>query len=158
MAVLARSNLRPFPRPVCASADRTWMVETTRFVSRTEQTCRASRYGLGDLTRMDTSNLSESNKREPSKGPQPSANRPGKATVRTAKGPRNRTQRTAEIARSQQKAVAKEKTKAQKLVCRYCGSDDLAPSFIKRRDRRCRKCFSKRYSASAQTRQTKVKK
>ena len=30
---------------------------------------------------------------------------------------------------------------SQKLVCRYCGSDDLAPSFIKRRDRRCRKCW-----------------
>jgi hypothetical protein len=25
-----------------------------------------------------------------------------------------------------------------KLVCRYCGSDDLAPSFQKRRDARCR--------------------
>jgi hypothetical protein len=36
------------------------------------------------------------------------------------------------------------KWKSNKLVCRYCGSDDLAPSFIKRRDRRCRKCFSKR--------------
>jgi hypothetical protein len=36
------------------------------------------------------------------------------------------------------------KPKAEKLVCRYCGSDDLAPSFIQRRDRRCRKCFSKR--------------
>jgi len=33
------------------------------------------------------------------------------------------------------------KAKSDKLVCRYCGSDDLAPSFIKRRDRRCRKCF-----------------
>jgi hypothetical protein len=30
------------------------------------------------------------------------------------------------------------KLKSNKLVCRYCGSDDLAPSFIKRRDRRCR--------------------
>ena len=35
------------------------------------------------------------------------------------------------------------KSKSNKLVCRYCGSDDLAPSFIKRRDRRCRKCFIK---------------
>jgi hypothetical protein len=35
------------------------------------------------------------------------------------------------------------KTKSNKLVCRYCGSDDLAPSFIKRRDRR--KCFGKRW-------------
>jgi ribosomal protein L40E len=44
------------------------------------------------------------------------------------------------------------------IVCRYCGSDDLAPSFIKRRDRRCRKCFSKRYGSAAQTRKTKAKK
>ena len=41
------------------------------------------------------------------------------------------------------------KAKAEKLVCRYCGADDLAPSFIKRRDRRCRKCFSKRYGSAA---------
>ena len=41
------------------------------------------------------------------------------------------------------------KPKAEKLVCRYCGSDDLAPSFIKRRDRRCRKCFSNRYRSKA---------
>jgi hypothetical protein len=35
-----------------------------------------------------------------------------------------------------------------KLVCRYCGSDDLAPSFKKRRDARCRGCFKKRYGSS----------
>jgi hypothetical protein len=50
------------------------------------------------------------------------------------------------------------KSKSDKLVCRYCGSDDLAPSFIKRRDRRCRKCFSKRYGSTARTRKAKVKK
>jgi hypothetical protein len=50
------------------------------------------------------------------------------------------------------------RSKSEKLVCRYCGSDDLAPSFIKRRDRRCRKCFSKRYGSAARTRKTKVKK
>jgi hypothetical protein len=51
-------------------------------------------------------------------------------------------------------------SKLEKLVCRYCGSDDLAPSFIKRRDRRCRKCFSKRYGSGARprTKKTKVKK
>jgi hypothetical protein len=49
-------------------------------------------------------------------------------------------------------------SKSEKLVCRYCGSDDLAASFIKRRDRRCRKCFSKRYGSAARTRKTKVKK
>jgi hypothetical protein len=36
-----------------------------------------------------------------------------------------------------------------KLVCRYCGSDDLSPSFIKRHDARCRACFKKRYGSSA---------
>jgi hypothetical protein len=33
----------------------------------------------------------------------------------------------------------------EKLICRYCGSDDLAPSFKERRDARCRACFKKRY-------------
>ncbi len=41
------------------------------------------------------------------------------------------------------------KPKAEPLTCRYCGSDDLAPSFIKRRDRRCPKCFSSRYRSAA---------
>jgi len=50
------------------------------------------------------------------------------------------------------------KPNAVKLVCRYCGSDDLAPSFIKRRDRRCRKCFAKRYGSAARTKKTSVKK
>ena len=40
--------------------------------------------------------------------------------------------------------------KAEKLVCRYCGSDDLAPSFKKRRDARCRACFKKRYGSAPQ--------
>jgi hypothetical protein len=35
------------------------------------------------------------------------------------------------------------------LICRYCGSDDLAPSFSKRRDARCRACFKKRYGSAA---------
>ena len=50
------------------------------------------------------------------------------------------------------------KPKAHKIVCRYCGSDDLAPSFIKRRDRRCRKCFSKRYGSAARANKVKSKK
>jgi hypothetical protein len=50
------------------------------------------------------------------------------------------------------------KSKSEKLVCRYCGSDDLALSFIKRRDRRCRKCFSKRYGSAARARKAKIKK
>jgi len=50
------------------------------------------------------------------------------------------------------------KSKSDKLVCRYCGSDDLAPSFIKRRDRRCRKCLSKRYGLGAAARKAKMNK
>jgi hypothetical protein len=50
------------------------------------------------------------------------------------------------------------KPKSDKLACRYCGSDDLAPSFIKRRDRRCRECFSKRYGSAARARKAKVQK
>jgi hypothetical protein len=50
------------------------------------------------------------------------------------------------------------KAKSDKLVCRYCGSDNLAPSFIKRRDRRCRKCFSKRYGSAARARKSRIKK
>src|SRR5208282_6335863 len=53
---------------------------------------------------------------------------------------------------------AERKPKAEKLVCRYCASDDLAPSFIKRRDRRCRKCFSKRYGSAATAKKPKSKK
>jgi hypothetical protein len=50
------------------------------------------------------------------------------------------------------------KSKSNKLVCRYCGSADLAPSFIKRRDRRCRESFSKRYGSGARARKAKIKK
>jgi hypothetical protein len=50
---------------------------------------------------------------------------------------------------------ASRKTSGQeKLVCRYCGSDDLAPSFKKRRDARCRACFKKRYSSAASRKNT----
>ena len=49
-------------------------------------------------------------------------------------------------------------SKSTRLVCRYCGSDDLAPSFIKRRDRRCRKCFGKRYGSAARPRKANARK
>jgi hypothetical protein len=44
----------------------------------------------------------------------------------------------------------------EKLVCRYCGSDDLAPSFKKRRDARCRACFKKRYGSLRRTRRPRA--
>jgi hypothetical protein len=42
-------------------------------------------------------------------------------------------------------------SKPEKLLCRYCGSNDLAPSFRKRRDARCRACFKKRYGSAARS-------
>ena len=43
--------------------------------------------------------------------------------------------------------LSRAKSTGGNLVCRYCGSDDLAPSFKKRRDARCRACFKKRCGA-----------
>jgi hypothetical protein len=71
--------------------------------------------------------------------------------------PTKAAQKKAESARPLRKKMGS-KSKSEKLVCRYCGSDDLAPSFIKRRDRRCRKCFSKHYGSAARARKAKVKK
>jgi len=39
-------------------------------------------------------------------------------------------------------------SEVKKLVCRYCGSDNLAPSFLERRDARCRACFKQRYGSA----------
>ncbi len=75
------------------------------------------------------------------------------STAAPKKAPRKK----AESARPLRKATGA-KSKSEKLVCRYCGSDDLTPSFIKRRDRRCRKCFSKRYGSPTRARKTKLKK
>ena len=76
----------------------------------------------------------------------------GKNAVRKKAAPRK-----AQPARPIRKEMGS-KSKSGKLVCRYCGSNDLAPSFIKRRDRRCRKCFSKRYGSAARASKVKVKK
>jgi hypothetical protein len=81
------------------------------------------------------------------------------STVRSAgkKAVRKKTaSRKAKLALPLRKKMGRE-SKSNGLVCRYCGSEDLAPSFIKRRDRRCRKCFSKRYGSAARARKAKVK-
>ena len=84
---------------------------------------------------------------------QKEAARPGgKKTLRKKTEPRK-----AKLARPLGKKMGS-RSKSNKLVCRYCGSDDLAPSFIKRRDRRCRKCFGKRYGSTAGARKAKVEK
>ena len=88
--------------------------------------------------------------------PAPKSVQASAARSEAKKVDRKSTGKKAKTERPQSKAV--KKSKSEKLVCRYCGSDDLAPSFIKRRDRRCRKCFSKRYGSPAPSRKRKVKK
>jgi len=68
-----------------------------------------------------------------------------KKVVRTAKA--KGSTKTGKRARRAPRAAPGSDT--EKLVCRYCGSDDLAPSFIKRRDARCRACFKQRYGSTA---------
>jgi hypothetical protein len=121
----------------------------------------ASPYGLGDLARMEHGKLANGSGDELPIGRSPSpaeqdqmnaARSAGKKAVRNKAAPRK-----AKPAAPLRKKMGS-KSKSNKLVCRYCGSDDLAPSFIRRRDRRCRKCFSKRYGSAARTRKAKVKK
>lgn len=64
-----------------------------------------------------------------------------KVAAKTAKGARRRPRATSG-------------SDPEKLVCRYCGSGDLAPSFIKRRDARCRACFKQRYGSTARSENT----
>jgi hypothetical protein len=121
----------------------------------------ASPYGLGDLERMEHAKLANGSVHELPIGRSRSlaeqdqmdaARSAGKKATRKKTAPRK-----AKPARPVRKKMDS-KSKSNKLVCRYCGSDDLAPSFIKRRDRRCRKCFSKRYESAARVRKAKVKK
>jgi len=93
---------------------------------------------------METAKLAEGNERKPIGHSSTSA-------------PKSAARKKAKSARPFRKEKGG-KSKSEKLVCRYCGSNDLAPSFIKRRDRRCRKCFSKRYGSTAKARKAKVKK
>jgi hypothetical protein len=77
-----------------------------------------------------------------------SVNSPGTLTTKL------KTKRTiAATAKSEAKVrartsrLSRAKSAGGNLICRYCGSDDLAPSFKQRRDARCRVCFKKRYGA-----------
>jgi len=73
----------------------------------------------------------------------------GKEQMSSVRNASERAQKNREHAAGPEGAKSVRKKPTEKLVCRYCGSNDLAPSFIKRRDRRCRKCFSKRYGSAA---------
>jgi len=110
---------------------------------------------------MEHAKLANGSRHESPSGPSPStAEQDQKDVARPGgkKALRKKTEpRKAKPARPLRKKMGS-KPKSNKLLCRYCGSDDLAPSFIKRRDRRCRKCFSKRYGSVAPARKAKVKK
>jgi hypothetical protein len=68
---------------------------------------------------------------------------------KTTLSTRNKTSAVAKTEKSGRRAkLPASAIGSEKLVCRYCGSDDLAPSFIKRRDTRCRACFKQRYGAA----------
>src|SRR5260370_42065543 len=142
LALLAKSTeVLEDPRIV-----QTKVAEIPRFNGRTEKTTRASRYGLGEMQRMDAQKLTNGSKDEVLAKRSAPATKSGQAnTVRSAakKVGKSATGIKAKTGRPRTKPIGK--PKREKLVCRYCGSNDLAPSFIKRRDRRCRKCFSKRY-------------
>ena len=108
---------------------------------------------------MDTSQLTNGSRAEvlvKRSVPPPKSGQRNAERSEAKKVDKRATGKKAKTERPQVKAIRK--SKSENLVCRYCGSDDLAPSFIKRRDRRCRKCFSKRYGSAARTRRTKVKK
>ncbi len=87
---------------------------------------------------------------EPESAPEVSVTRSGKSVASAMK----KVVATApKAARSAKATKASERppraaSSTEKLVCRYCGSDDLAPSFKKRRDARCRACFKKRYGST----------
>src|ERR1039458_7374395 len=137
------------------------MAETARFMHATEQTSRRALTAQGDLERMEHAKLANGSGHKLPIGHSPSpaeraqmdaARSAGEKTARKKAAPRK-----AKPAPPLRKEIGS-KSKSDKLVCRYCGSGDLAPSFIKRRDRRCRDCFSKRYGSAAPARKAKVKK
>jgi hypothetical protein len=98
--------------------------------------------------------------------PETSANQGGKSVARTKKkavGAASKAARPAKAPTNSPRS-SRSTSSTEKLVCRYCGSDDLAPSFQKRRDARCRACFKKRYASTprnkkaARTREAKATK
>jgi hypothetical protein len=78
---------------------------------------------------------------------------PVKKEVVAAKPKRASVSRTKKVVR-QPRQSSRTTSKAEKLVCRYCGSDDLSPSFKKRRDARCRACFKRRYGSATRSKRT----
>jgi len=75
----------------------------------------------------------------------------GKKAVRKKTAPRE-----TKFSRPLRKEMDSE-SKSKRLVCRYCGSEDLAPSFIQRRVADVGDVSAKRYGSAARARKAKVK-
>ncbi len=98
-------------------------------------------------------------KTEPESAPEVSVTRSGKSVAPTKKqaaGSKPKAARSAKATKASPRPPRSSRAAAntEKLVCRYCGSDDLAPSFKKRRDARCRACFKKRYGSAPRNKKT----
>jgi hypothetical protein len=136
-----------FQSPPSEGMTRGKLRETTRFMRRPEQTSRRAHTAQEIQNEMETAKLAKGSERKPIRHSSTSSpNRTARNKADKAESARPRRQETGS------------KSKLEKLVCRYCGSDDLAPSFIKRRDRRCRHCFGKRYGSGARAKKAKLKK
>jgi len=87
------------------------------------------------------------------------ADRPTAVPKKKAAAPKRqpKKERKNKNATAQSRKSAPGVAKDEKLVCRYCGSDDLSPSFKSRRDARCRGCFKKRYASARPSRKTSRK-
>jgi len=135
--------------------------ETIRFTRRREQTSHRARYGSGGLAEMKNSKLANRNGDGAQIGRSASSAQQDQVSAVRSAGEKAARKKTASRKTNPRPLLRKKmgrQPKSSKLVCRYCGSEDLAPSFIKRRDRRCRKCFSKRYGSAARARKTKSRK
>jgi hypothetical protein len=93
---------------------------------------------------------------EPKSAPEASVARSGKSVAPANKKAIGAAPKAARPAKTPNDSARSSRSTSslEKLVCRYCGSDDLAPSFLKRRDARCRACFKKRYGSAPRDKKT----
>jgi hypothetical protein len=149
-----------FPSPSLALAGRRKMSAHRSLGGRNRANIRGQPLRLKETKKMERAKLASGKKTEPTETKHRKlVKKSGRKPIghSSASAPKRAARNKAESSRPRRKEMGS-KSKSEKLVCRYCGSDDLAPSFIKRRDRRCRKCFSKRYRLAAPARKSKIKK
>jgi hypothetical protein len=92
-----------------------------------------------DFNRSDRTNQSVAPVTKKAVGATPKAGRAAKTTKTPQRPPRS----------------LRAASSTESLVCRYCGSDDLAPSFRKRRDARCRAASRSAMARSQRTRRAR---